>query len=154
MIDRFTRWPEATPVQDLSTEKIAEAVVNTWVARFGALKTITTGQDTQFESQLFKALGNLLGYEGTKTTAYYSTANGIKRWHGSLKAAIRYQESRNWLQTLPIVLLGLRTSIRENIKAIATELVCGTTAGRIFFQRGFHTGTKFSYLISENTCGT
>jgi len=29
MIDRFTRWPEATLVQDVSAEKIAGAVVNT-----------------------------------------------------------------------------------------------------------------------------
>jgi len=40
MIDRYTRWPNATPVQDVSTEKVADAVGNTWVARFGASKTI------------------------------------------------------------------------------------------------------------------
>jgi len=37
-------------VQDASAEKVVEAVVNTWVARFGASKTITIDQGTQFES--------------------------------------------------------------------------------------------------------
>jgi len=110
----------------MSAEKVAEAFVNTWVARFGAPKTITTNQGTQFESQLFKALGNLLGYERTRTTAYHTATNGIiERWHHSLKIAIRCQESRNWLQVLPIILLGLRTSIKEDIKATTAELVYG-----------------------------
>jgi len=29
--DRFTRWPEATSVQDVSAEQLAKAVVNTWL---------------------------------------------------------------------------------------------------------------------------
>jgi len=54
--------------------------VNTWIA-FGAPKTITTNQNTQFESQLFKALSNLLGCERTRTTAYHTAANEIiARW--------------------------------------------------------------------------
>jgi len=127
MIDRFTRWPdEATPVQD-AAEQVAEAV-NTWIDHFSAPKTITTDQGTQFESQLFKALGNLFGCELTRTTAYHSAANGIiERWYRSLKAVIRCQESRNWLQILPIVLLGLRTSIKEDIKATEAELVYDIT---------------------------
>jgi len=58
MIDRFTRWSEATPVQD-AAKQVAEAV-NTWVARFSAPNTINTDQGTQFESQLFKALISLV----------------------------------------------------------------------------------------------
>jgi len=85
-----------------------------WVARFGTPKTIITDQATQFESQLFKALDNLFGRNRTRTTAYHPATNGIiECWYRSLKAAIHSQESRNWLQALPIVLLGLRTSIKE-----------------------------------------
>jgi len=130
MIDRFMTWPEATPVQHISDETIAEAIVNTWIARFSAPKTITTDQGTQFESQQFKALINLLGCNRIRMTAYHPATNGIiEYWHDSLKAAIR-QESRNWLQALPIVLLGLRTRklcIKEDIKATAVELAYGTT---------------------------
>lgn len=141
MIDRFTRWPEAAPIQDISAQVVAEAFVNTWVARFGAPKTITTDQGTQFESQLFKALTNLLGCVRTRTTTYHPASNGIiERWHRSLKVAIRCQESKNWLQALPIVLLGLRTSIKEDIKATAAELVYGTTLrlpAEYFFNEDF-----------------
>lgn len=51
----------------------------------------------------------------------------IERWHRSLKVAIRCQESKNWLQALPVVLLGLQTSIKEDIKATAAEMTYGTS---------------------------
>lgn len=44
MIDCFTRWPEAIPVQDTSTNTIVETFFNGWIARFGAPMTITTDQ--------------------------------------------------------------------------------------------------------------
>ena len=34
-VDRFTRWPEAIPLSDASTELCAQAMVNQWITRFG-----------------------------------------------------------------------------------------------------------------------
>lgn len=51
----------------------------------------------------------------------------VERWHRSLKAAIRCNASTNWINTLPVVLLGLRTSFKEDIKASAAEMLYGTT---------------------------
>lgn len=106
IIDRFTRWPEAIPVKDIIADTIISAFFDGWIARFGAPKTITTNQGTQFESLLFKALTNLIGSQRTRTSAYHPASNGmIERWHRSLKTAIRCHESKNWLEALPVVLL-------------------------------------------------
>ncbi|KAK2577094.1 hypothetical protein KPH14_001013 [Odynerus spinipes] len=51
----------------------------------------------------------------------------IERWHRSLKTSIMCHDDRNWVEALPIVLLGLRTSIKDDIKASAAELTYGTT---------------------------
>ncbi|XP_011884065.1 PREDICTED: uncharacterized protein LOC105571204 [Vollenhovia emeryi] len=51
----------------------------------------------------------------------------IERWHRSLKTAIKCHETQNWVGALPVVLLGLRSSYKEDIKASAAELVYGTT---------------------------
>ena len=35
MIDRFTRWKEAIPIQNIETRTVARAFIQNWVARFG-----------------------------------------------------------------------------------------------------------------------
>ncbi|XP_029680861.1 uncharacterized protein LOC115246283 [Formica exsecta] len=59
MIDRFTRWPEAIPLEDITADSVATAFYKHWICRFGTPAIITTDQGSQFESQLFQALANL-----------------------------------------------------------------------------------------------
>ncbi|GAB1868682.1 RNA-directed DNA polymerase [Camponotus japonicus] len=89
MIDRTTRWPEATPIADTSADTVTDAFFNTWIARFGAPYMITTDRGAQFESAIFEAMVKLIGSRRIRTTAYHPQANGmVERWHRSLKAAI------------------------------------------------------------------
>ncbi|GFU24768.1 hypothetical protein TNCV_793911 [Trichonephila clavipes] len=128
MIDRFSKWPEAQPLKDITAETVAEDFFSSWVSRFGTPAILTTDRGRQFESSLFKALSKLLGVQKCRTTGYHPQANGmIEELHHPLKSAIKCHATERWTEVLPIILLGLRASLKEDILCTPAELVFGTT---------------------------
>ena len=125
-VDRFTRWPEATPLADITAETVARAFLAIWIARYGCPLLLTTDQGRQFEARLFRALLLLCGTKLQHTTAYHPAANGmVERMHRTLKAALMCHQPDTWTEALPLVLLGLRTALKPDVKASAAELVYG-----------------------------
>ncbi|GBL92137.1 hypothetical protein AVEN_91488-1 [Araneus ventricosus] len=97
-VDRFSKWPEAFPLVDISATAIATAFYSGWISRFGPPLRLTTDQGTQFESALFQALTKFLGTARQRTTSYHPAANGqVKLFHRQLKASW-YMERFNGLQ--------------------------------------------------------
>ncbi|XP_051156384.1 uncharacterized protein LOC127278627, partial [Leptopilina boulardi] len=69
----------------------------------------------------------LLGSQHLRTTSYHPQSNGmVERLHRQLKTAIRCHETDNWVSMLPIVLLGIRTAIKDDLKATTAEMIYGT----------------------------
>ncbi|KAK7585967.1 hypothetical protein V9T40_000146 [Parthenolecanium corni] len=126
MIDRATRWPEAVPMDDISAESVTKILYHTWIARFGVPENITTDQGRQFESKLFANLAKYIGAKKNTTTAYHPQSNGkVERWHRALKASIMAADVTNWVDALPTILLGLRSSIQTDSGYSAAQLALG-----------------------------
>lgn len=73
MIDRTTRWPEAT-IPNVSADTVINAFFNTWVARFAAPNIITTDRDVQFESLIFESMSKTKEAK-ERSTAYHPQSN-------------------------------------------------------------------------------
>ncbi|XP_064482885.1 uncharacterized protein LOC135395721 [Ornithodoros turicata] len=127
-VDRFTRWAEALPIPDATADTVGRAFLLGWVARFGCPDIVTTDRGRQFTSRSFTSLLKAIGTKHMMTTAYHPAANGmVERLHRQLKAALCSQpEPTNWVDHLPWVLLGLCSSLKQNLKCSSAELVFGS----------------------------
>ena len=127
VIDQFTRWAEAIPITNITASTVP--VPSGWILRFGVPSTVTTDQGRQFESTLWRHLMQLLGSTRIRTTAYHPAANGlIERFHRQLKASLKAcPDPTHWVDSLPLVLLGVRTAVKEDLSCSAAELVYGMT---------------------------
>ena len=128
-IDRFTRWPEAIPVTDITAETIARAFIQGWISRFGVPLTVTTDKGRQFELSLWNNLMQLLGCKRIHTISYHPIANGlIELFHQQIKTSLKmHPQPASWTDSLPIVLLGIRTQLKDDLQCTTAELVYGIT---------------------------
>ena len=117
MVDRWTHWPEAVPMTDITAELCVSAMMSGWIVRFGSPKVITTDCGWQFMSGLWQSFVRFLGSFAPKMTSYHPQANGVvERFYRSPKASLMVSSdntSGNWVEELPAVLLGLWSTVKE-----------------------------------------
>ena len=114
---------------DATATSCARTLMSHHIAQFGVPTDITSDRGPQFTSNLWTSLGKLLGAQLHHTTTYHPQANGIVgRFHSQLKAALMaHLVGPEWMNELPLVVLGLRSAPKEGLGCVPSELVYGTT---------------------------
>mgnify|MGYP004574657049 CR=1 FL=1 len=127
IIDRYSRWPEAYAIKDISTNTIVQTFFNNYISRFGVPIKITVDRGKQFTSTLFNQLTNMLGTHKIHSSSYHPQANGmVERFHRQLKTSILTSNNvKNWTELLPSILLGIRSSVKDELQCSPAELVYG-----------------------------
>ena len=51
IIDRTTKWPEAIPITEATSEVVLQAFLDHWISRFGIPVTVMSDRGAQFTSE-------------------------------------------------------------------------------------------------------
>ncbi|KAA3674184.1 uncharacterized protein DEA37_0001986 [Paragonimus westermani] len=130
LVDYFTKWSEAVPIERQDACTVAAAIINEWIARYGAPTMLHSDQGAAFESQLLKETCHLLGIKKTRTTPYHPQGNGlVERTNRTIKALLqsfleRHQADR-WDELLPRCMLAYRASIHTTTRYTPAYLTFG-----------------------------
>ena len=129
MIDRSTRWLEATPIKNITAEIVLDTFIETWVSRFGVPGKITTDRGSQFTSGTWADWCGEMGVLHIVTSAFHPQSNGlVERSHRQIKDALRARSAdEDWYEHLPWVLLGIRATPKDEWGVSAAEATLGQT---------------------------
>ena len=112
----------------------ANAKVRGWVQRFGIPSLATTDNGNTFIANIWKQVHDAIGIEVAYTPPYHSSLlGGVERQHKDLKTGLKAslmdmgdQYGEKWMDRLPWVLLGRRTTYQPALKATPAEMVLGS----------------------------
>ncbi|GBM51637.1 hypothetical protein AVEN_43268-1 [Araneus ventricosus] len=137
---------EAIPLDNISADTVARAFYSNWIARFGTPHKLITDRGTQFRSETLHTLSKICGIKLQHTTAYHPACNGkVERLHRTLKTALKAHNNLSWIDTLPTVLLGLRTAIQEDNNHSIAQIVYGESLrlpGEFFSEPSIRTASE------------
>ena len=91
MVDFFTKWAEAVPLQATDSTTIAHAFFNHWVCRHGAPKVLTTDNGSNFVAPALSKVCAMIGSRQLRSCTYHPKGNSpVERFHQTLKKTFKY----------------------------------------------------------------
>lgn len=116
--DYFTKWVEAYPLPDEQAVTVAEVLVSQWVCRFGAPQVLHSDQGSNFQSEVFQRMCQLLGVEKTNTTPFRPQSDGqVERFNATLQKILSATAERchwEWDLMIPFALMAYRATTHSS----------------------------------------
>ena len=133
VVCRTSRWLEALPLVEATSEAIATAFLRGWIRNFGLPSKISSDNGSCFTSKLWTSLQNELGILVDYAPTYSPwTVGTVERQHLDLKNSLRTSllhmgdvHQSSWMAILPWTLLARRTAYHAQLQASPAEVVFG-----------------------------
>ena len=128
LVDYATRYPEAVPLKKITTEAVAEALLDIY-STVGIPEEVLTDQGTQFMSECMQEVSRLLSIKGLTSTPYHPICNGlVEKWNGTLKSMIKrlcQDQPKQWHRLINPVLFAYREVPQESTGFSPFQLLYG-----------------------------
>ncbi|XP_070198809.1 golgin subfamily A member 6-like protein 22 [Littorina saxatilis] len=128
MVDYATRYVEATPLKDIRTETVSEALWVMWT-KVGIPREVLTDRGSQFTSEVMEEVNKLLNIKGIHTTPWHPQTNGLtEKFNSTLKHMMKklcQEQPKDWDKFLPALLFANREVPQESLKFSPFELLYG-----------------------------
>ena len=118
--DYHTKWMEAYALPDAKAVTVARKLVEEFISRFGVPTELHSDQGSNFESQVFSEVCNLLKINKTRTTPYNPKSDGlVERFNKTLMnmVAMMLHETegkKNWDEHLALATSAYRATPQES----------------------------------------
>lgn len=146
IIDNFTKFAQAVPLNAASSVHIAEALIQIFSA-IGLPYKITTDSDSKFDNDVIKEICALHNINIHFTTPYNPNSNSpIERFHSTISEIIRIQRMTNKEDPIQIIMnyaiIAYNNAIHSTTGYTPRELLLGHTASRnpleLFYPKEFY----------------
>lgn len=125
----LSKFITATPIKDKSTEVVAKAFVENVLLNYGIPEEIATDRGTEFMSDLFKRICELLKIKKLNSTAYHhQTIGALENSHKTLGNFLRIYASGtpgNWASWIKYYQFAYNTTTHLETDKTPFELVFG-----------------------------
>ena len=120
VVDRFTRYAEAFPVKDITTEETAKILVDKIICRYGLPDVVGSDRGPVMVGLVLNQVFKILGVKRVKTSAHHPQSNGVVEiFNKTLKQSLRIwskEHQRDWDELLAFALFAYNTSFHTLLK--------------------------------------
>ena len=129
-VDYATRYPEAIPLKDATTESVADALFTIY-CRLGVPEQLLSDLGTQFVSECMEQVSALMGIRRLTTSVSHPQGNGlVEVFNKTLRSMIRKLCSEvpsNWCKYLDALLFACREAPQDSMGFSPFEMLYGRT---------------------------
>ena len=129
IVDSFTGWLEVVPLHQVVATDVANALLSSWITRYGASDRLLSDQGSNVAGEVIKGLCDILKTKKIRTTPYHPQGNGkAERVIGTVKRLLRAVTNETgwpWDTALPLVLMAYRSAVHNSTGFTPHRLMFG-----------------------------